>query len=274
MKEIKHIQIKSKDIYIFESHHYALSPWAELRNTLSKAPILISFDHHLDYVDPFAGFIYNQVNLNKTKLRTELLNEINFSDKDTIEMAISKLKHNEQIETAIATDIINKALVISFNNHDIPEPIEPEKISIVQRLQKYRSELENIPRSYIYPEANIYFPKITPRNTNLANYKLDDDVIETKFLRDKFDVFHEMCPKIIHKNHSISEKYILDIDLDYFHTVKSMNPEDPQFLYQIIQNSEIITIALEPGCVELESNGNVNSEQLLEKLLQHIENAL
>lgn len=71
--------------------------------------------------------------------------------------------------------------------------------------------------------------------------------------------------------------YILDIDLDAFHTRRAINPEDPSTLYRLIKNALTITIATEAGCVEdlwLDDADKMSSDDLLSDLLAHIDKAL
>jgi hypothetical protein len=44
----KKITIGGKDVYIVESHHCVLEPWAEIRRCLSAEPALLTLDHHTD----------------------------------------------------------------------------------------------------------------------------------------------------------------------------------------------------------------------------------
>lgn len=87
-----------------------------------------------------------------------------------------------------------------------------------------------------------------------------------------------MCPRLISQS-GINEKYILDIDLDYFHTMKSISPDNSAVFYNLIRQSEIITVALERGCVQqckeiYHVNEEFGSDELLERLLEHINRAL
>lgn len=104
---------------------------------------------------------------------------------------------------------------------------------------------------------------------------IDDPTIESIYLDDKLTTINEMMPGLIEDNH-FTQEYILDIDLDYFHTVNSINPHDHNTFYNLIRNSKIITIATEPLCVEggRYENDEINSESLLDALLNHIEHAL
>lgn len=71
-------------------------------------------------------------------------------------------------------------------------------------------------------------------------------------------------------------KYILDIDLDYFHTRKSINPATSAIFYNLIRNSLAVTIAKECSCVELcrLKGETIDCAYLLDKLLKHIKKAM
>jgi len=43
--------------------------------------------------------------------------------------------------------------------------------------------------------------------------------------------------------------YVLDIDLDYFRTIKSLTPDDPSAFHDLIRRAVAITIATEPDYV-------------------------
>jgi hypothetical protein len=73
-----------------------------------------------------------------------------------------------------------------------------------------------------------------------------------------------------------AKPYILDIDLDYFHSEKSINPTDTTAFYRLIRNSVAVTIATEPECVEyLRLDGSaVTAPMLLDRLKEHIKAAM
>ena len=71
--------------------------------------------------------------------------------------------------------------------------------------------------------------------------------------------------------------YILDIDLDAFHTRRAINPDDPSTFYRLIKNAVAITIATEAECVAeewLDDPDPMTADELLKRLLCHIDNAL
>lgn len=251
--------INQKPIYIFESHHYALIPWCKLRQKLEQSPILISLDHHTDTHEPF---LHECLKENPLKLTYDeskiklLLDKIDFNNIESIKKVLDKLRNDEHIKTALKKDIVSKAFIISYDNiHDFPLSIEEDnklkhaqEICFKRFLGEDTSEFE-IERPFTYNQSDIYIPQID--GLNRAEEELYDLSIESNFLKEKFDIFNEMNSNIISQNHVINSKYILDIDLDYFHTFNSIQPNDTSFFYQLIKNAEIITIAQEKVFVEL-----------------------
>jgi hypothetical protein len=53
-------EICSKPVVLFDSHHYALLPWADWRSSLSMAPRLLSLDYHTDKHRAFWGWSFAQ----------------------------------------------------------------------------------------------------------------------------------------------------------------------------------------------------------------------
>ena len=101
---------------------------------------------------------------------------------------------------------------------------------------------------------------------NLAN-----QVIDSKYLSDKIDIINEMSNSIGLQDF-MNSQYILDIDLDYFNTVKSIQPHSAKVFYNLIKKAQAITIALESRCVSYLSldNSDVSSQSLLKALFHHI----
>ena len=69
-------------------------------------------------------------------------------------------------------------------------------------------------------------------------------------------------------------KFILDIDLDYFFEPDSLSSNNINFFRRLLKNSEMITIAREPFFVEKCSNGTMNADDTLKKLIHIINSAL
>ena len=74
-----------------------------------------------------------------------------------------------------------------------------------------------------------------------------------------------------------AEPYILDIDLDAFHSRRATNPEDGATFHRLIRNAQAITVATESECVEelwLYENDAMDSTELLAELVRHIGEAM
>jgi hypothetical protein len=73
----------------------------------------------------------------------------------------------------------------------------------------------------------------------------------------------------------VQSPYVLDLDLDYFRTVKSLFPDDSVVFYRLIRNAVGITIATEPNYVKLTRlDEDLTSECALKKIVGHIVKAL
>lgn len=70
-------------------------------------------------------------------------------------------------------------------------------------------------------------------------------------------------------------KYILDIDLDFFHTRKSIHPLDISVFKNLIDNAIAISIAKESNFIEswkTKYDDSLSVDYLLENLLELIRN--
>ncbi|ASA23422.1 UPF0489 family protein [Paenibacillus donghaensis] len=288
---IDRLIIGDKHIFVFEHHHFALLPWAEIKCKINEELVVISLDHHTDTHSPFLSFVYNN-SKNKgeqkeKELVKSLIKAIDYRDQNTVYNAIMKLKHDEHIYTAIETKIINKAFIISHDNYsDEPQSLEEAKRLSLHKTDPikffFREGIASRPRTY--PFATVYMPPYEPETelsimngfSTFSNLDIDNIVLEDDFLFDKFKILNEMCPAVVSDKGTFSVKYILDIDLDYFHSNLSIEPKSCSVFYNLIRNAEIITIAKESVCVDLlkHNNEDINSGALLEKLFSHIRKAL
>ena len=276
--------INGKNIYIVESHHFAMMPWANLRAQMDIAPLLVSFDHHTDTHDPFLHYCYyhnpNGKQEYSEELAASLVQRMDFTNVSSIENAIANLRFDEHVKTALAADIISSAFIISYDNRaDFPLSYqEQDRIDNWQNImidQISGIQVEEPQRPFTYPPSNLFMPPIDFESKGLGGEQVLDYALESDFLLEKFNILGDMCPQSINNN-CIQGRYILDIDLDYFHTIKSIHPDNCAFFYELIRNSEIITIALERECVEIckEVTENFDSDDLLNWLIEHIEAAL
>ena len=193
-----------------DSHQYALLAWAKYRQNLNVAPRLITLDHHTDTSSPFRRFIKKNYNTKEfLNVQSQLLESIDFMNLNSVAEAIEKLNNDEHIVTAIKTGVISSAFVLAHNAAN--------------------TDFE------IYKEHKIACRTALDHNLVLESSLLDETVCEFN--------------KILKENSEealLTEPYILDIDLDYFNTFKSIDPDDSKTFNNLIRNAGLITIATEP----------------------------
>ena len=282
--------ICNKNVCIVESHHHVLFAWAEFRRTVTDPPFLISLDYHEDNIIPFRSYLaHDRTSVIPREEHQYLAEQIDFANESTIEEAIDKLKHDEHIWTATATDIIKAAFVINYQSgSDEPLSVEEQAYINSQSWEKIVKGIPPIPKpkrpfTYNRPENNIYilssdcFIGCTKQPHNDSCTKQHrDQAIETEYLQDKINKIHEMAGSHFGFENILDASYILDIDLDYFGTVDSVSPLSLDLFYKLIQKAEIITVARECNYVQLcklEGEG-IGCDFLQTKIEEHIRAAL
>mgnify|MGYP006423816123 CR=1 FL=1 len=239
-------------IEVVDSHHKVLLAWSAYRKTLNAAPQLITFDHHTDTSRPFRNYIHQEMRSQNKELsedqflalQQDLLAKVNFNEPATIISAIKNLSNDEHIVTAIESQIISSAFVIAHN-------------------------CENTDLN-IYKQHKIICREIGFKQTQFGLNQDHDSVLNSTLIDSSLSGFNKILrlnndPKILDNN------YILDVDLDYFNTFKSIEPQDSASFLNLVKNAGLITIATEPDYVESCSiDKMLNSEYLLKKLLSLI----
>jgi hypothetical protein len=280
-------RVKEKDVFIVDSHHQVLMPWSLIRRQCSEAPNLITLDHHTDTHKPFRNYVCSTCNSNETcqqDLRERLLSTLDWKNNVSIEDAIKLLKHDEHIQTATATGIINIAFAINLSG-STTSSIEEEKYQTQTKglfpweKQKVRQPTE--PYTYELPSNRIFeidasFHEEYQKNVTEQDYQewRSEKVLESAYLDKQMAVAKQMSIGA-HVDSVEETEYILDIDLDYFHSEKSISPDDTRTIYRLIRNAKAITIARESQCVEdlKIEDSSITSESLLDSMLKHIRQA-
>lgn len=269
--------ISGKDIYFFESHHFALLPWAAYKRKMPEERIyLISFDYHTDTIEPFLRYCNNDTD----KMQC-MLAKVDYREDGSIKDAIQKLNNDEHIRTAVDAGVIDGVYIVSYQGDEIPCSYEEDERLKDPWGPKYLSKIvagENVITPQMertYPQAKIHCANFLPWGIDERGDEYDSDVLEDSFLTEKFQVFSRMSPEIILSDGTIRGKYILDIDLDYFRKLSALTPRHYQIFSNLVKNSEIITVAEESDCVELvRTDKSVNSTILKQKLLNLLANIL
>lgn len=257
----KKINIGDKDVYIVRSHHHVLQPWAEVRRVHGSRPALLTLDHHTDTHEPFLRHRYvatskglNHDNSAEMKaMLPVLIREIDWNDEDTVVQAIKKLEYDEHIRTAVQAGILSRAFVVNLS-------------------------------SETYADDEVYATCSGCDAIGCTKPIHDDDcvraradqVLESIHLNHELNELNAMAQARGVPGVDAEEPYILDIDLDYFHTEKAIEPDDPATFYRLVQRALAITIATEPACVkELRMTGSkITGKSLLARMQQHLETAL
>jgi len=256
-------------VFIYEKHNEVLEAWAKYRKTTNDIPNLITLDHHTDVLEAFCNSAFdwdrNREDFNKKK---KLLNLLNYNDLNSIKKAIAYLRNDEHIDAAIRANIVNKAFVISHNGStDNPPPNEYTKI-----WNDKKKLIELMMNKIALPTKNLTYPISSNGIYVVGCSDIDENmVLDSKFINKKIKVIDNM-----NRSRFFESSFILDIDLDYFHTVASVNNGDLETFYELINKSVLITIAKESPFVDVynSKDNEINSDILLDNILKHIANAL
>jgi hypothetical protein len=246
--------IGEKKIYIVENHHEVIIPWSEYASNNEAAPVLLTFDHHIDTRSAFYRHSCRVAGQEWRSVREQLIANADINELSTIATALERLCNDEHIDFAIQTGIISDAVVFSLMSAGICRDYANSKIYYIDPCCTSRCN-----KSSHGDECQI---------------DVYDKVIEGEELLFKLNQINKFIPDFFISNR-INKKFILDIDLDCFHTKKAINAVDMSVFNYLVNNAEIVTIATEGYYVELEKKDNdINENYLLEKLLVHIENAI
>ena len=241
-------QINNKKIGIEEEHHHVLKYWIDYTLESSSVPYLITIDHHVDTLSAFNKYgwfnIRKENDMSVKELQRvkqvvqKLIEDINLKDLSFLQ----NLKHDEHIDFALKKNIVSKSFVISHSRESELRDMNNEDIYYIIRSS-----------CYIGCNKTIHDDE--------CNRKIYDTCIESEFLQDALNNIPV----------EYKENYILDIDLDYFHTIKSLDPSSKDVFYDLIKNAKIITIAKESKWVnDTKLDDEIDSEYILDKLLEHI----
>jgi len=254
------ITIGGKDVYIVRSHHHVLQGWAEVRRSQASAPALLTLDHHTDLEAPFDDLRYWTIHPRggdrdiaaTNALLPGMIKAIDWNIEATVTAAIDDLKHDEHIRTAVQAKILSRAFVVNLQTDNIAD--------------------KEVYATYGGCDATGCTKLIHNDRCLRPRY---DRVLESMYLDHELARLAGMAQTDGVPGPE-AEPYILDIDLDYFHTEKAIDPDDPATFYRLVKNALAVTIATEPECVKNLRLGRakITGDSLLESMKKHIEAAM
>ena len=284
----RHQDTCGKDIYVVDHHHRALAPWALVRRQLGQAPNLITIDHHTDVYEAFLGHAHLETNESggdALALARELVKSIDWRDDQSLLWAIERLHHDEHIDAATMSGILNYAFCIQLSDSGGNPSIEEQAYAADRQERSPQPPTLSSPcrpMTYEDPENRIF---VISHDCAIGCTRMphNDDcvvehgnmVIESIYLDDQLARGSEMsrCVGFLHLE---DQPYILDIDLDAFHSLKAIKPGDPSTFYRLIRNAQAITIATEAECVDefKFDDEAIDADILLDRLMGHIKVAI
>jgi len=212
--------ISGRHIYIVEDHHHVLVPWMDFREKSGKPFVSLTLDHHTDVLpaDSRCAFDLTHDNLMKS---------------------LALLRHDEHLDWAVKSGIIERALIVSHENFTNPAN----------------------------PQLQVICDPDWPDSQEILNSSDKAREMASKVLESEF-----LTKQLSAANIPSDATLVLDIDLDYFLTAAALSPKAPELFLSLVRRSPIITISMEREWVKiLRLKGeNISSESILAELLQLI----
>lgn len=286
-------EVAEKRVFIVDDHHKAFAAWALVRRELDEAPLLISFDHHTDTMPAYGNVSAVKHPYNdeaRIAYRDELIAGLGWTTDEEVLRSVAKLKHDEHIDAAALCGILAASFSIQLDDMGgWPTSVE---------VQAYYDRMKGNPweRGPQEPEPQPPFTFAEPPENNVFVVAHEcfigcegrphtdaclpthyGQIIESVYVEDQLSRAGEMARCIGVDGGLESRPYILDIDLDVFHTAGSTEPKDPATFYRLIRGALAITIATEAECVDdlwLDDDDKLTAQELLGRVLAHIEQAL
>lgn len=156
-----------------------------------------------------------------------------WKDLDFLKENIQKLQHDEHLHFAVVSKLVKECIISACVNGTVPA--HPDlKICWDERWED-ENKVFSDPEKYRF---------------------LADRILEKSYLEERFG-----------KN--LPENFILDIDCDYFATMKSLAPGDRSYFDDMVDRAQIITISKERDWVRLlrfPGENQLTAEKIIETL--------
>lgn len=134
----RHQRVCDKDIYVVDDHHQALAPWVLIRRRLDRAPNLITIDHQTDVHEAFLGHAHLETYGERRRClgaRKELVKRIDWQDDQSLLWAIEHLRHDEHVDAATMSGILNYAFCIQLSDSGGNPSIEEQAYDADRRAR-------------------------------------------------------------------------------------------------------------------------------------------
>jgi len=229
-------EIAGKRVYIFDDHNKALAAWALERRRLAQAATLITIDHHTDIDDAFRKHAFLETDGGGDEevieaIRAEQLAKLDRDSDASLAAAVPILAHDEHIDAAIRCGVLARSFSIQLSDGGGSDHGQVREDGLYVVSHKCR----------IGCEKRVYDEECKRHHA--------DHIIESVYLEDQIARANALAASIGLPPVETAP-YILDIDLDCFHSWRATQPDDDSTLRRLLAGALAITIATEPECVE------------------------
>lgn len=215
---------------VVEHHHEVLPHWAACRRDQPTAPRLLTLDHHTDTSRPFRRHLRRQARARgqrltdamERQLSDALVAQLDPMEPRSIEAAMETLGNDEHVVAAIGAGVIRSAFVIAHNAANTAQDT--------------------------YLEHKIICRGVDERRRGGRAWPMPDNVLETAFLAERLQDFDDIV-QAFDEPLLRDAPFILDIDLDYFNTLRAVRPEAAELIRALAREAVMVTVATEPEFV-------------------------
>lgn len=231
-----------KDVTVVRRHHEVIDAWCR-----TSGHNVITLDYHTDSRSALLDYSYHEAVKRLGSDRhpdfwqmhrgiTEDEIALYRKTKD-IGRVISLLKFDEHIDFAVRAGIINRSFAL-VKEDGYNSTVNDNVYSIQREHPEYRAQ-----------KIMEYRPTCVPGCRREAHN--DDCWVEVSWNSIDDVLLGDAISKFSQYEPDVFEGFILDIDCDYFTSFRSLTPSSMNIFKELIKRSTLITIALEPECVEL-----------------------